>query len=118
MIDRDSLIEKGATFRVQEFRSEELDDVFYIREINAKELDGLQVMGANFRELIEKGKPFRAMAVAKMLCDADGKRLFSDGEAQKLQTLSSRVIDEIFEAGWKYNKISKLDEVVEESEKN
>jgi hypothetical protein len=119
MIDKESLFAHGAQSRVKEFESKEIDgETFFIREINARELDELQVLGARMMDTVKARKPFRALAVTKFLCDADGLRIFKDHEAQSLQNLSARLIDEIFTAGWKYNKVGELDDAVEEAEKN
>lgn len=119
MIDKENIFNLGAPNKVEEIKSEYLEgESFYIREITARELDELQSAGARFAEIVKAGKPFRAMAAVKFLCDSEGTRLFSDSEAGKLQPLSSRLIDEIFEAGWKYNRVSQIGEVTEETEKN
>jgi hypothetical protein len=51
----------------------------------------------------QKMKAFRIRFLLLALCDDDGKRLFSDDEADILGKKSSVVINRLFEAGWKLN---------------
>lgn len=58
----------------------------------------------------------RAALVAFTLVDADGKRVFVDGDIERLSNKSAAAVDRIFEASAKLNKVTKQD--VDELEKN
>ena len=69
-----------------------------IRVLDGAEADRYSVMVTN-KQLTD----FRVKFVALVLCDENGKRLFSDGEIRALGRKSAKALDRIFEAGLKLN---------------
>lgn len=87
----------------------------YLRQIAGYERDSFE---ASCQE--RKGQPklgnFRARFAALVLCDADGKRMFTPAQAVFLGKKNAKALDRIFDEGSRLNGIGERD--VEELEKN
>jgi len=88
----------------------------YVAKFSAKDRD-------RFEEIVTGGVPgkvnlknVRAQVAALMIVDEDGKRLFSDGDADALGELDTDAIQAVVDAGFKLNGI-KADEL-EDAVKN
>ena len=83
--------------------------------ISAKARDRWEVSIADQRE---KGKPMdvRASLVAKSCVDADGKKVFTDADVQKLGAKSASAVERVFTVCMKLSGLATTD--VEELEKN
>jgi hypothetical protein len=63
-----------------------------------------------------KRASWRAKLASLLLCDAEGKRLFSEADVAKLGKKNAKALHEIWEAGQKLLSIT--DKEIEELEKN
>jgi hypothetical protein len=88
----------------------------YVAKFSAKDRD-------RFEEIVTGGVPgkvnlrnVRAQVAALLIVDEDGKRMFSDGDADALGELDTDTIQAVVDAGFRLNGI-KSDEL-EEATKN
>lgn len=118
ILTREELKRIGGEFAVK--KCEHKDITFYVREVNVKQYDHLQQMGAAFLNSGGSGPSFRAKAVCYFLCDENGNRLFNDNQLTEIENLNGAVIDKIFTAGWGFNQLGEDVEAraMEEAEKN
>jgi len=58
----------------------------------------------------------RASLCVRAICDAEGKRIFTDNQAANLATKSSVALDRVFEVAQRLNKLK--DEDIEDLQKN
>ena len=85
-----------------------------IRTMTGVERDTWEVYAQS--QMGKKVVNIRAMLAAICLCDADGKRLFTDADATKLADKSAAALDRVYDAAVKLNALSA--EEVENIEKN
>lgn len=80
---------------------------FWVREITAGQRDHLEALTrfAQTRPQAIRGE-FRAQFVAYFLSDANGARLVSDDDIEKVDQLSHHEIDLIYREGLSFNKLS------------
>lgn len=83
-----------------------------IRELTGSERDTFEQTtyvrnGKNFEVNM---KDMRARLCSMCIVDADGKRMFSDGEIKSLSGKSSRALDRVFSACSKLNGLGKDDQ--------
>ena len=115
-LDKSQFITAAARHAVKEIDVPGLGETVYIREISAGERDSLEMMAASIGDNASNAKQYRARCVAMFLSDADGKRLFGNGEIAQLDTMNAKPMDVIFEAGLVFNGLGAA--ALEESEKN
>lgn len=94
----------------------------YVRSIKARERDRFEIVAGRERERARKDRggerpvKVRALLVALCACDEDGKPLFSEDDAEQLSEQPADVIDLIFDAAAKLNRMGATDE--DDAEKN
>lgn len=101
--------------QVKELEIPEWGGTVYIKTMTGAErdrfeMDCAQLASGNYPKL------FRARFACTILCDENGKRLFKDGDAEKLANKAGSALDKILEEGMAFNAVS--DEDVKELEKN
>lgn len=107
-------------FKTQDIPDAELVNVpewggsLYVRVMSGTERDRWELMVEP--GIKSKNANVRAALVAMCACDANGKRVFSDGQAAQLGSKSSVALDRLFSAAQRINKIRDAD--IEELEKN
>lgn len=116
ILTRDEILEAGAARKTREVSVPEWGGTVHVREITAGEYDRLQLMQYDARESGKSRGLIRANWVACYLSDADGKRLFTDGDVTKLANMGAKAMDRIFEAGQAFNGLDDLDELEKNSE--
>ncbi len=81
----------------------------FVREMSGFERDGWEVYAQ--REIEKKAGRvnMRAKLATLVLCDADGRRLFTDEQANELAKKSSAALDRIYEAAIKVNQLTQSD---------
>ena len=105
---------------VRDGKTEELDVPEWNRKVWIRTLSGSERDAVE--NLIYQGnkkgglKNVRAEFAVRCLCDQDGKRIFTDGDAAQLGTKNGGALDRIFEAARRLNKLDQKD--VEDLEKN
>jgi hypothetical protein len=58
---------------------------------------------------VNKSKDIRARTAISVICDADGKRLFSEADMSAISNLHSKALDRIFEAAVILNAVGRSD---------
>lgn len=86
-----------------------LDAQVFVKEMTAGEQDRFQIAAG-------KDSVIRARLVAICACDESGERLFHDGDVQLLSQKPAWLIDGIFDAAQRLNKLS--EDAAGELEKN
>lgn len=99
---------------VKEVDIPELGGSVYVREITAGELDKVQYMCRQVGE--GKCPTFHASCCVIFLSDENGKRLYSDAQANIINNLNGKISDAILTAGMLFNSIVDID--VDGLEKN
>ena len=92
----------------------EWDGVVFVRVLSGGERDGFEAMIRRSKDGVPDD--IRAKWAALVLCDADGKRLFTDKDVDKLRKKSASALDRILTAGQRLNGMTNEDIV--ELEKN
>lgn len=110
MLNRDELL------AIDDVKVEMVKDIpywgdVYIRTFSAGKRDAMEAA-----HIANPYKNFRARFVCASLCDEHGKLIFSDADIEKVSEKSASVIDPIFTAVSKLNKVTQED--VEDLEKN
>lgn len=106
----------GTTFaRHEDIEIPEWDLTVRIRSMTAADRDawGQEMYTESQVGLVQN---FRARLLAHVLIDEEGKRIFTPAEAAALGEQDSEVIERIYKAAMKLNKLGK--EATEEAEKN
>lgn len=118
ILTREELREIGKKFAIK--KCEHKDMTFFVKEVNVKQYDALQQMGAAFLQSGGNGPSFRARAVSFFLCDEEGQRLFSDNQVSELENMNGALLDAIFTEGWRFNQLGDdvEEKAIEEMEKN
>ena len=111
ILDRDAILQ-ARDARVQKLHVPEWGGDVYIRVMSADDRDDIM---SQFRDGVSFAQAHARFA-AKVLCDKDGGRLFSDDELAKLGGKSGLVLERIWEAAAPLNGIG--GEAIEELEKN
>ncbi len=96
-----------------------LGGIVHVREMNVGERDEyeMQLAGTRTDEASAKRRIVRSSLLVRALCDADGKRLFIDDQAEELAgTLGARAADRLFSVARRLNGIGA--DAVEELEGN
>lgn len=114
-LSKDQILAAASGFRREEVEVPEWGGSVWVREMAAAERDQWEGTMVS-RQGAERFKNLRALVVCLTVCDADGKRLFTDGEIEQVGKLPVSGIDRVFEAASKLNRLTKQD--VEELEKN
>lgn len=73
-----------------------------LREMSGVERDAWEDF-ANGRRVDGKLQNLRALVVARFALNADGERIFSDDDIQRLGTMGGKALDRIFQAFSKLN---------------
>jgi hypothetical protein len=83
----------------------------HVRSISGEARDAFEATQAMLAKNDEYGfmKNTRARMVALFACDAEGKRIFSDGDAVALGKKSALALNRVFDVGRKMNGWSKED---------
>jgi len=115
MLSKDEILTIGKTKNFITVNIDGMGEVG-IREITAGERDLLEAAGARGLQNPNARQDFRARFVAAGLCDANGDRIFRDGDLAQISALNSRAIDQIFVAMMDYNKMR--DDDLDDAEKN
>ena len=92
----------------QEIEVPEWGGSVYVRVMSGSERDAFEarfVGGANAAALAD----IRATLAALAVCDANGKRLFTDAEVKVLGAKSAKALDRIFEVACRLNGIRQED---------
>ncbi len=77
----------------------------YIRTVSGEERDRFTQETQNRQRTSTDLLNFRARFAVMVLCDADGKRLFTDQDVQLLGEKSAAALEQIFDAGLTLNKM-------------
>lgn len=101
-------------FKTKEVEIKDLGGSVYIRQVTAGELDDLQQMCKAVSQ--SKCPMFRAKCVVFFLSDENGKRIYTDQQANIVNGFVGRAVDDIFDAGMDFNSV--IESPVEELEKN
>jgi hypothetical protein len=109
----DILSKKGG--KLIELEVPEWGGTVHLREMTASERDAFEQASLD-KSGSARLLNIRARLASISLCDAGGKRLFSEGDIPSLGELPASALDRIFDASMRLNKISKAD--VDELEKN
>jgi len=118
-LTKDEILAAGAKFKTEEIDVPALGGTVFIREVNARELDRIQVMCGRIGSGSDQVKLFRAECCAYFISDADGKRLFGDNMFERVANLNSQAIDVIMKAGLRLNGLADdSPDVVEQEVKN
>ncbi len=112
-LSREEIMSAGAEFKLQEIEVPALGGSVFVREVNAKELDKIQLLLRNVGA--GSTRPFSAEICAYLICDSDGKRLFNDSQIEKLNSINGKVLEPIMTAGLKLNGLGDDDPVERES---
>jgi len=89
----------------------EWSDAVFVRTLTATENERLQAIAEE-----DNDRRFLGQYAALVICDADGKRLFTDDDAELLSGKNLAAMGRIVEAAQKHNRLSKA--AREATEKN
>lgn len=115
MLTKEEILSKGKALNFETVQIEGLGEVG-IREMTAGERDRLEAAGARGAANPTALHDLRARFCAAGMCDANGKRIFDDGDVGALSGMNASVIDAIFEHVLRINKMGKSD--IDDAEKN
>lgn len=113
-LNRDEILSKKGG-KLIELAVPEWGGTVNLREMTASERDAFEQASLD-KSGTAKLINIRARLASISLCDADGKRLFSEADIHILGELPASALDRIFDASMRLNKISKSD--VDDLEKN
>ena len=86
-----------------------------VRNISATDRDSMEYeVEVAKREKLNNN--IRARLFVRVVCDAEGKRLYKDTDAAEVGTWDGKVLDRVWDAGWRLGRFS--DKEKEELEKN
>lgn len=113
-LSRDSILAAADSHR-EEIQVPEWGGSVWIRTLSGTERDEYEgsLLGAGGKIAY---KDIRAKLLVRAICDADGKRLFSDRDISALGAKSAPALDRVFTAAKRLNAVS--DEDVKEIEGN
>lgn len=117
VLSREELLERGKKLRKELVELPELGGAVYVRELAGWERDAFEasLMQQVGNTYVMKLKNARARLAALSICDENGKRLFSEKDAQELGKISAAALDRIFEAASRLSRIG--EEELEELKK-
>lgn len=95
--------------KVEEIAVPEWGGKVYIRTLKGKERDNYEASLSVVNGKVMNAGNFRARFAVLVLCDEDGKRLFTDSQAMALGDKSAKPIDRIWDAGRKFNSMDDED---------
>lgn len=118
-LSKEEILTAGAKFKTEEIDVPALGGTVFIREVNARELDRIQVMCGRIGSGSDQVKLFRAECCAYFLSDAEGKRMFGDNMFERVANLNGQAINDIMQAGLRLNGLADdSPDVVEQEVKN
>jgi hypothetical protein len=115
-LSKDEILTAGAVFKTKEIDVPALGGSVFIREVNARELDRIQVLCGRVGSGSDQVKLFRAECCAYFLSDAEGKRMFGDNMFERVGNLNAQAINDIMQAGLKLNGLADNDDDPVETE--
>ncbi len=113
---RERVAEAAAKKQVKAVDAPELGEV-YLRSLSAAEFDRLMaVVNTQFGGNLHKKANWRAWLVSQVLCEADGSRVFKEGEEALIGELASGTVQFLYDRFADMNGLGK--DAVEEIEGN
>lgn len=115
-LNRLQILSKGENLPRQEIQIPEWEGSVWVRSLTVGERDQID---ADFNTSRNKGKTpenLRSRMLIRGCCDADGKPLFSESDVVEVNKLPATILEKIFDAILKINRIGAG--AVEEAEKN
>lgn len=110
MLDRDAIL-KAKDIQIEKLEISEWGGSVFIKSLSGKERDKIEqstMQGGSASNFSD----FRAKFAAAVVCDQDGKRIFSDGDYRLLTDKSAYALQQILDAGMSLSHMS--DDDVEE----
>jgi len=115
MLDRSVLLESAKSFKLGELELPELGGKIFLRVISSRERDAIEQEISNAKGTANL-QNIRAKMVIRAVSDADGKRVFSDADADLVGDMPAPLVGKIFDAACKHNGMT--GEAVEDARKN
>jgi hypothetical protein len=115
-LDRSQILSKKSAFPKQEVQIPEWEGSVWVRSLTVGERDQID---SEFNAARSKGKTpdnLRARMIIKGCCDAAGQPLFTDADLIEINKLPATILEKIFDAILKINRIGAGS--VEDAEKN
>lgn len=115
-LSRDQILAFDGRLKVEEVEIPEWESSVFVRELTAGERDMFEQLASSFAKNPNALKDMRARVAAWAICDADGTRLFTDADINKLTKLGGKALDRILDAVYGLSGLDK--DSVEVAEKN
>lgn len=90
---------------VPELAADGWDGTVWVRVIDGAERDAYELSGLASNGEVRLPRNFRARLLVYALCDSEGRRIFSDNDVEAVGKIRSDVLDRLFEAAARVNKI-------------
>lgn len=104
MLTRDSIL-SAADLPTEEVKTPEWGGSVHVRTMSGTERDAFEQSIIDAKKGATSLANVRAKLAVRVICDADGNRLFTDTDADALGRKSGKALDRVFEVAQRLNGI-------------
>jgi hypothetical protein len=111
MSTKEALLALRGRLNIEAVTVSGLDAPVHVRGLTGRERDGFEsaCFSQRGKNRVLDTENIRAKLLVRSLCDADGKRLFDDGDAMMLGDMPSSVLDQLFTVAQRLSGLSPSD---------